>query len=798
MIIRSWLLVIVVSLFNQSMLSARSVLPHAELLAISSLSFLLTSPLVAAPIASVDDSYHQVAQSAGINHDDSYALQLGDAWWQTDFMGLLLLALLVAGVLALAFVRQRQIRRMRRMNTALQESEDRLLQALHGSDSELWEWRRDTRKVHLSNRHNAKASDGDEVALSLDAVLIHPDDKPRVNALWQNIFSGTQQKFETEYRYRRPDSSWGWLRVRGRALLGDEQQVEKVVGIYSDITLRRTLQDEAHLLAQAFENTTEGVLILDAEQKIKVANSAARTLLPADLIGREFATLMAGEGQIGLATLEQNWNGELELLSGGGSCPVWLNLSVMRDDHQRIQHYVAVFSDIRERKRQEADLRRLANYDVLTGLPNRSLFSSHLLKTIQLAEQQGQKLALMFMDLDRFKHVNDSFGHGMGDALLVEAAARLQGCVTSEYSLCRFGGDEFVVLLQDAGDRRQVNELANCILQQMATPFKLYGREFFITTSIGISIWPDDATQPETLIKNADLAMYHAKEEGRGHYQYYSSERNAEALYHLRLEADIRKALERDEFELHYQPQIDVLREDRMVGMEALIRWQHPQDGYIRPDIFVRVAEACGLVIEIDLWVLEEACTQGARWCAALEMPVKMSVNISAVHFRQPEFVEGVERILAKTGMKAENLELEITEGVLMKELKVAQKHLKMLAELGISVAIDDFGTGYSSLAYLRHFNVHSLKIDRTFLIDIATNSSDQAIVSSIVELARNLKLQVIAEGVETQEQLEQTFVRGCYVIQGYYFAKPMPQELMDEYLRHNIAIPGAWDKSGS
>jgi diguanylate cyclase (GGDEF)-like protein/PAS domain S-box-containing protein len=556
--------------------------------------------------------------------------------------------------------------------------------------------------------------------------------------------------------------------------------------------VQRQLEDEVNLLAQAFENTSEGVLILDADEKVKVANHAAQQIMEAELdslLGQSFSQFV--QMKDGVSTeihqlLEGNlsWTGERELIGvDGHTCPVWLNVSVMQANYGQVAHYVLVFSDMTERKRTEADLRRLANYDVLTGLPNRSLFSARLSQSIQAAQQTGEKLALLFLDLDRFKHVNDSYGHSMGDALLVEASNRLQSCISSEHLLCRFGGDEFVILLRNANSLDEINHVAERLLAQIVAPFKLFGREFYISTSIGISIWPDDAAQPEAFIKNADLAMYHAKEEGRGNFQYYSSERNALALYHLRLEADLRKAIEREEFELYYQPQIDILRGDKLIGMEALIRWKHPQEGFIRPDIFIKVAEACGLIIDIDRWVLRQACIQGADWARRCGEPFKLSVNISAVHFRQPDFIEDIQSILQATQMPTASLGLEITEGVLMKELHVAKTHLTRLKSLGIDVAIDDFGTGYSSLAYLRHFEVNTLKIDRSFLIDIATNTADQAIVSSIIELARNLKLTVVAEGIETAEQLEQVFSRGCYIIQGYYFAKPMCVDDFERYL---------------
>lgn len=736
-----------------------------------------------------------ISQHNGVWSDTPYVhkIEVELYWWETSWFKWSLIMVLMGLTLTIVIVRQRQVSRFRAINTALQESEDRLRQSLRGSDSDLWVWNRKDNSFYLDNKNGVLAVEEEILVVPLKDFPIHPDDRDRVLTHWDAVVNGEVDRFDAEYRFHRRAGGWGWLRVRGRPsqLSRDSGEVLKVSGIYSDITQHKALQDEVNLLAQAFENTSEGVLILDAEEQVKVANRAAQSILGAsstELNSRKFASLLSEHGDnrseiVALLGNGMSWTGERELrIAMGQICPVWLNVSAMLGLQGKVQHYVVVFSDITERKRSEADLRRLANYDVLTGLPNRSLFAARLNQAIHRATQQEEKLALMFLDLDRFKHVNDSFGHGMGDALLVEAAARLQSCIDPEFTLCRFGGDEFVVLVNGA-ELDTLNHLANDMLKQIETPFRLFGREFYISTSIGISIWPDDARQPEALIKNADLAMYHAKEEGRGNFQYYSQERNAEALYHLRLEADLRKALERNEFQLYYQPQVDVIEDNLPVGMEALLRWKHPKDGYVRPDIFIKVAEACGLVIDIDKWVLRQACIDGARWSAMLCRPFKLSVNISAVHFRQHDFIDNLRQTLEETGMPVENLALEITEGVLMKELHIARAHLHQLKQMGVQVAIDDFGTGYSSLAYLRHFDVNTLKIDRTFLIDIADNSADQAIVSSIIELARNLKLKVVAEGIENEEQLEQVFRRGCHVIQGYYFAKPMPQMELDAYL---------------
>ncbi|MGS0694930.1 EAL domain-containing protein [Shewanella sp. 0m-4] len=729
----------------------------------------------------------------------SYHFYVEKYWWQTSwFKAVLFVVLLLIG-LGIIFIRQRQVKAFKSINLALTDSDNRLKQALKGSNSELWEWQLDSDLFCLENIAGLLSNKEAQVYLKLEQFPIHREDASEVMAAWQDMLQERTDRFEVEYRYWRTDATWGWVRVMGRPVKRNDLTgvIERVAGIYSDITEQRKLKDDVYLLAQAFENTSEAVLIFDSEERVQVTNKAAKNMMGLDsdsLIGLPFSqVLQADEINSSISLLLQQgltWAGECHVNAEDNQCcAVWLNVSSILNANGDATHYVVVFSDITERKRTEADLRRLANYDVLTGLPNRSLLSSKLAQSVYQSEKDGSNLALLFLDLDRFKHVNDSYGHSMGDALLVEASNRLQALIADEHVLCRFGGDEFVILLRNSPDVDMINHLCEQLLASIELPFELYGREFYISTSIGVSLWPEDAKQPEALIKNADLAMYHAKEEGKGKFKYYSVERNAEALYHLRLEADLRKAIERNELELHFQPQIDILQNDKLVGVEALLRWNHPKEGFVRPDIFIKVAEACGLIVDIDRWVMREACIHGARWAKQLVEPINVSVNVSALHFRQPDFIKGVEQIVAETNMPAAALSLEITEGVLMKELKVAKQHLKQLKTLGIDVAIDDFGTGYSSLAYLRHFEVNTLKIDRSFLIDIATNKADQAIASSIIELARNLKLDVVAEGVETHEQLEQVFSRGCYVIQGYYFAKPMPLAEIESYMGLNQAL---------
>ena len=628
----------------------------------------------------------------------------------------------------------------------------------------------------------------------MDQLKIHPDDQAQVLAQWNDVITGKLDVFDAEYRQLNNEGNWRWIRTKGRPVEynPETQAVEPISGIYTDVTSTHNLEERASLLAEAFANTSEGVIIFDKFESGVVANIAAQKLFGRTATEIEHLTfseiICAAHTNICvLMGREKNWAGEVEVYATNGKrCPTWLTLSLMRSKTSVSAKYVAVFSDISLRKSAEEKLKRLANFDPLTGLANRMLFSEKLQESIQRAQINGGRLALMFMDLDRFKNINDSYGHNMGDALLIEAASRIQQAAGEKAVLSRFGGDEFVLLLPNITSSSEVDAVAKTIHQLIEAPFKLFEREFFISTSIGVTLWPEHAQSPDVLIKNADLAMYHAKEDGPGNVRYFSNARNEKNLYFLRIESELRKAIQGNQLELYFQPQINILDGDKLVGMEALLRWKHPEDGYISPDIFIEVAESAGLIIEIDRWVFRTACEQIHRWKQRYSQELKVSINVSAAHFLQPDYVDTIKTVMAETGVTGNDFGLEITECVLMKEVEQAQKHLSELHFLGISIAIDDFGTGYSSLAYLRNFAVDTLKIDRTFIIDIIQNRADQAIVTSIIELARNLRLKVVAEGIETYDQMEHLIGRGCYLMQGYYFAKPLPLSDMERYLEQS------------
>ena len=426
----------------------------------------------------------------------------------------------------------------------------------------------------------------------------------------------------------------------------------------------------------------------------------------------------------------------------------------------------------------KVELQRLAYHDVLTELPNRLLLHDRLSHAIELAHRQRQQLAVLFLDLDRFKHINDSLGHAVGDQLLKKVAQCLLTCVRHSDTVSRPGGDEFVLLLTFIEHAEDAAIAAQKILTALALPVQIDGNDLHVTVSIGISIYPDDGADTEALMKGADTAMYHAKENGRNNYAFFKPEMNARAVQRQNIEARLRRALERQEFVLHYQPKIN-LQSGLLVGAEALIRWQHPEQGLLLPLQFISIAEDCGLIVPIGRWVLREACRQAHAWQQAGLPGITIAVNTSAIEFRTTDFVDNIRATLAQTQLEPRYLEIELTESVLMRDAASADLVLRDLAALGIKLALDDFGTGYSSLSYLRQFPIDTLKIDQSFVNQLSSNADDATIVSAVISLGQSLKKRVIAEGVETREQYEFLLAQQCDEGQGYYFGPPMPADAL-------------------
>ncbi len=450
--------------------------------------------------------------------------------------------------------------------------------------------------------------------------------------------------------------------------------------------------------------------------------------------------------------------------------------SIVKDARQEVVGVIGVATDITERKRAEERLLQLANYDSLTSLPNRTLFHDRLTHALAKARRQRGQVALLFLDLDRFKMINDSLGHHAGDELLKAVAQRLQQNARKGDTVARLGGDEFTVILEELTHHEDATTVARKIQDVMNRPFHIDGHEMFVTTSLGIAIFPQDGADIEELLKNADTAMYRAKEQGRNNYRFYTADMNAKAVEHLIMENRIRHALQRNEFILYYQPQIDLHRRE-ITGLEALIRWHHPDLGLLYPNQFLPLAEDTGFITAIGDWVLHKACWQAAQWQRAGMAPLRIAVNLSPLQFTQPALVDSVAAALKNSGLDPGNLELEITENFLVDNVDNAIVTLRKLHELGVQLAIDDFGTGYSSLSYLKKFPLNSLKIDRSFVRDISTDEGDAAIAEAIIALAQTLRLRVMAEGVETEEQLHFLRNRGCDQAQGFLIGEPLPPE---------------------
>jgi diguanylate cyclase (GGDEF)-like protein len=445
-------------------------------------------------------------------------------------------------------------------------------------------------------------------------------------------------------------------------------------------------------------------------------------------------------------------------------------------------------ADITEMKTSQRKMERLAFYDTLTELANRRLFNDRLQQAVEHCRRHRQRAALLYLDLDQFKRVNDTLGHEAGDALLREVADRLLNCVRKEDTVGRPGGDEFTILLYDVDEPDHAGQVAEKILRTLQQPISLSGHQLVVTTSIGITVIPDDGVDPAALLKNADLAMYRAKEKGRNNYQFYSEELNTNAVRRLRTEYELRRALERSEFELHFQPVVR-LTDQSIVGVECLLRWNHPERGPVPPDDFISIAEDTGAIVEIGNWVIEEACAAGRLMTEQRGAPVSIAVNISPRQFRDPELVSTIRHSLRRARLEPACLELEITETMLMGDVEAASEIVRRLHKLGIRLAIDDFGTGYSSLNYLKKFPISTVKVDRSFVADIPESSDDMEITAAVIAMAHRLKMQVVAEGVETQAQLDFLAEQDCDFAQGYLFSHALPLQDIRPMLGSNVRL---------
>jgi diguanylate cyclase (GGDEF)-like protein/PAS domain S-box-containing protein len=603
---------------------------------------------------------------------------------------------------------------------------------------------------------------------------------------------GQGEYFSEERHYRRRDGTLFWCMVSGCAI-DQNRPSDGSIWVYADITPRKEAEEKLRLSATVLEHIADGVVVVDRQGTIIAVNPAFTQITgfsQDEAVGRDIGLMRSQrhDDEEHRQLWEQlaatgHWQGELWALRKGGEQFLQsLTFTAVRDADGTASHYAGVFSDVTLVKENAQKLDHLAHHDGLTGLPNRLLFNDRLQHAIDRAQRSQEQLALLFIDLDRFKNVNDTLGHHIGDELLTQVAAALSERLRDGDTLARLGGDEFVVLLEAIAGDFTATLVAEKLVSMFEQPFVVAGHELFVTCSIGVSLFPQDAADLNMLIRNADVAMYQAKARGRNGYRFYATSMSGEGVERLRLETWLRRSLEKNEMFLNYQPQVEI-DTGRLIGVEALVRWSHPELGLVPPGRFIPLAEDTGYISQLGQWVLAEACRQMVRWQAAGLVVPKIAVNLSVRQFERGSIVATVAEILQETGLEPHRLQLEVTESLIM-NTGDALAFINDLHALGVSLAIDDFGTGYSSLAYLKRMPVQTLKIDRSFIQDIHEDPHDEAIAIAIIQLGKSMNLAVIAEGVETDAQAAFLLRHGCNQAQGYYYSRPvMPDDLLRRWL---------------
>lgn len=640
------------------------------------------------------------------------------------------------------------------------------------------------------------------------------EDRPRAAAEWM---AATQQgvPFRLEARWLCADGSLSWVRLNAAALPGDGRRHRHVLTV-EDISERKAADEVLRLAEEALfaekeraqvtlNSIGDAVLTTDMRGKVTYMNVVAEKMTGwkrAEALGRPLSEVfhivngLTREAAADPARRAMAEDRTVELATDcvlvhrdGSESSIEDSAAPIHNRDGRVGGAVIVFHDVSESRAMAARMSHLAHHDFLTGLPNRALLTERLSQAIGLARRRHKQVALLFLDVDYFKHINDSLGHRIGDLLLQALAERLIACVRTTDTVCRQGGDEFVILLSEVEQIDDAIRVAEKLLQVFSQPQLIDGHELHVTLSIGISVYPDDSDNPEAVMQNADTAMYHAKARGRNNCQLFRPEMNTRAVQRQLIESGLRRALKLGEFLLYYQPKIDLLS-GTMTGAEALIRWQDPKLGLMQPAQFVPIAEESGLIVPIGRWVMREACWQLKAWEESGLRAVPVSVNISAVEFRHKGFLDAVALILSETGLSPGLLELELTESILMQDAEASALVLNALKRMGIQLAIDDFGTGYSSLSYLKRFPIDTLKIDQSFVHDVATDADDATIVSAMIGMGRSLKQRVVAEGVETEAQLAFLRAHQCHDGQGFQFSQPLCAEDFRRLLGSSPGMP--------
>ncbi|MDE1168844.1 MAG: EAL domain-containing protein [Pseudomonas sp.] len=681
-------------------------------------------------------------------------------------------------------------------NQALGKSEARLAMALQASELGLWDWNLRTDEVHHTRLKELFGLEPDYVKAMLRHLKprLHPDDLPLLKRTLVEHMKGRSEDYRIEYRIRHSDGRWLWVEDRGRAVERSVTgRVLRMLGTRRDISARKALEEQQRLSSMVFEAAGEGILIVDADYTLLAVNQAFTRITgyaDGEVLGRNLIDLACSrDARRHLPTFQAalqetgQWQGELvEARKSGELYPQWLQLSVVRDHRQNISHIVGYFADLSARRASEERMRYLTHYDELTGLANRSLFRDRLHEASQRVRQGGRSLALLHIDLDRFKLLNDSLGHEQADQLLKQMARRISNALPEADTIARLSGDEFAVLFDAYANLSSLARVAGRLLAKLRVPQFINDQELVISASVGISLLPDNAREISALVSQANMAMQHAKHLGGNNFQFYTESLQASTLERLQLENQLRKAIDEKQLEVYYQPKL-CLASGHLNGAEALVRWRHPTLGMIAPGEFIGLAEETGLIGPIGEMVLRQACRQACEWQRMGLAPIRMSVNLSVHQLRQGKLVSLVRQVLEETGLAPALLELELTESQLLDSVEHIIATFHQLRALGVKLAIDDFGTGYSSLSYLKRFPVDYVKIDQAFIRGLAEGSEDGAITRAIIDMAHSLHLKVVAEGVETQEQLDFLRAHGCDEVQGYLISRPVEAEALAQLL---------------
>ncbi len=712
----------------------------------------------------------------------------------------LIASLVLVGALSvvLAIVWTRRIRADRRHTQQLQEREDRLKLALWASSEQYWDY--DLKTRHLRRMWVDSRSTSPELrilSMTESDHRIHPDDLPQVQEKLRAHLRGEAELLISEHRILDNRGEWLWVRARGRAVeMGADGKVRRIAGTARDITHVRQAERERRIAIAVLRSMNEAVAVVDRDfQFVSINPAFTRTTgySEREVIGQSASLLDSPQHDIAFYTRirqklfnDGHWAGEMwQKRKNGQEFLCSVESAEIEGVHGEQRLYIAVITDITQQKRAEQELRYLANFDTLTNLPNRAMLSERLSRAIVRARRQDHRIAVLFLDLDRFKDINDSLGHTAGDRILRAAAMRLQETVGEHQTVARLGGDEFTIVLENLDQPADADKVAREIIMAFEAPLVLDDRqEVVISPSIGISLYPDHGQVPTELLKQADTAMYQAKAAGRRTFVRYDDSMEIANRRRAQLSSALHKVLDRGELRLVFQPRLS-LTTRRITGVEALLRWTSEDYGEIPPNQFIPLAEESGLILEIGEWVLLDACRTLRRWQDAGATDLTMAVNVSVLQLLRGDFSESVRRVLAETGVAPQALELELTESVLMANAEQAGAKLQALREMGVSLAIDDFGTGYSSLAYLKRLPITTLKIDKTFVTDLNRDPDDTAITTTVITMAHSLGLTVVAEGVETETQLRFLDHFRCDEVQGYWLSRPAPPDACLQFIRN-------------